>query len=249
MSKRCINCGKELKDSAKYCGKCGSKVEDEIKELKCRNCGYEIREDAKFCTNCGVPVESIDRSGATTTEKSEKVENYHRKFVKYSDKIKSNGKGFVKDIRNFKTLSKKKKWNVALILGGFLAIVILVFILFKPGVSDKVVSQAALEIAEQDYGYKLELTSYDIVDSFTAKGESINGDTVKAKMYLVIVEGNAKDEAGNVVETVKYGVTVVDPKKSGEYVVYDTTSEAQNCTDIENKEIEEMLKSGTAHLH
>lgn len=28
MSKVCINCGNELKDSAKFCGKCGAKVEE-----------------------------------------------------------------------------------------------------------------------------------------------------------------------------------------------------------------------------
>ena len=69
---------------------------------------------------------------------------------------------------------------------------------------------------------------------------------VKAKMYLVIIEAEAKDANGEVVERVKYGVSVVDPEKSG---AYSPMSQAQNCTGMENEEIKELLNSATASFH
>lgn len=152
-------------------------------------------------------------------------------------------------MKNYKKLSKKEKRNVLLGLGGILAVILVLFLIFKPEVSNNVVGQAAFQVAEQDYGYKLDLKSYNIVDSFTAKSKTIAGDTFKAKMYLVVVEGEAKDTNGQVVETVKYGVSVVDPRKSGKYVVYNQTSHAENCTEMDNIEIEELLRSATAGFH
>lgn len=263
MNKICTNCGNVLKDSAKFCCKCGSKaeevVQDEIKESICKKCGYQLQADAKFCSKCGEPSENIGQVGTSDTGQTKKgkfnqyqeMSNEERKdkVGKYANTVKDKGKRFVKDVKNYKTLSKKKKRNIIFALGGLVALAVIVFMLFSPSVSKDVVSQAALEIAEQDYGYKLELTSYNIVDSFTAKSKTISGESVKAKMYLVIIEGEAKDANGEVVETVKYGISVVDPKKSGGYVTYSQSSQAEECTGMENKEIEEMLRSATAAYH
>ena len=62
---KCRVCGKELKAGAKFCGKCGTKVEiqktDRLLESsnKCRVCGNELRHGAKFCPKCGTNVEKI----------------------------------------------------------------------------------------------------------------------------------------------------------------------------------------------
>lgn len=175
-------------------------------------------------------------------------ERYHSIRIPLDKKARA----LVGTIKNYKNLPKKKKRNLIIAFSGIVAAVAVVLILLIPnlsGVSDKVVSQAALQVAEKNYGYKLELNSYDIIDSFTAKSTSINGDSVKAKMYLVIVEATAKDDKGEVVETVKYGISVVDPKKSGESVSCSPMSQAQNFTGKENKEIEEELRSATAAFH
>lgn len=76
----CKNCGTELVEGAKFCRKCGAKVESEIpaddpkkvslkknvseekmnsNRLKnCPNCGAEIIEGMKFCQSCGTKLES-----------------------------------------------------------------------------------------------------------------------------------------------------------------------------------------------
>ena len=62
---KCRVCGKELKAGAKFCGKCGTKVEiqktNRLLESsnKCRVCGNELRHGAKFCPKCGTNVEKI----------------------------------------------------------------------------------------------------------------------------------------------------------------------------------------------
>ena len=51
----CPNCGEVLKDGAKFCAKCGCKIE---KECKCPKCGTLIKEGAKFCPVCGTKIVS-----------------------------------------------------------------------------------------------------------------------------------------------------------------------------------------------
>lgn len=52
--KKCISCGVELDDDARFCGECGTK-QPELKKT-CRNCGTEIPSGAKFCMECGTPT-------------------------------------------------------------------------------------------------------------------------------------------------------------------------------------------------
>ena len=61
---KCKVCGNELKDGAKFCVKCGTKVEvkqdkvpsGEKNEHKCSVCGKELKPGAKFCSKCGAKV-------------------------------------------------------------------------------------------------------------------------------------------------------------------------------------------------
>lgn len=60
----CPTCHNLLKEGAKFCGKCGTKIEqssgnDENKPGKtCSSCGNILKPDAKFCGKCGTPQES-----------------------------------------------------------------------------------------------------------------------------------------------------------------------------------------------
>lgn len=56
--KKCINCGADLIDTAKFCMECGVKQEEPKKY--CKECGEELVPAAKFCMNCGTPVNHID---------------------------------------------------------------------------------------------------------------------------------------------------------------------------------------------
>lgn len=53
----CPNCGNELKDTAKFCGKCGTKIEQappqSAAENQCVECGAPLKPGAKFCPKCG----------------------------------------------------------------------------------------------------------------------------------------------------------------------------------------------------
>ena len=54
--KTCPKCGKELKDTAKFCGGCGTKLEAApapAPEAVCPSCGNALRPGAKFCGKCG----------------------------------------------------------------------------------------------------------------------------------------------------------------------------------------------------
>ncbi len=57
--KNCLNCGEVLKDGAKFCAKCGCKIE---KECKCPKCGTAIKDGAKFCPMCGTKI-AVDNVG------------------------------------------------------------------------------------------------------------------------------------------------------------------------------------------
>jgi len=49
--KKCVNCGAELVDGAKFCFECGTKVQTD--KLVCTKCGAECPPAAKFCFECG----------------------------------------------------------------------------------------------------------------------------------------------------------------------------------------------------
>jgi NADH pyrophosphatase NudC (nudix superfamily) len=52
-------CGAEIYESAKFCGKCGKKVEVEkeaVAEKTCSRCGASISSEDRFCPNCGEKV-------------------------------------------------------------------------------------------------------------------------------------------------------------------------------------------------
>ena len=56
--KKCIKCGAELPDEAKFCGKCGAKQEPQktMGKIFCMNCGAECAPGQAFCFECGTEV-------------------------------------------------------------------------------------------------------------------------------------------------------------------------------------------------
>ncbi|MBR6386007.1 MAG: zinc ribbon domain-containing protein [Ruminococcus sp.] len=66
----CPSCGASIAKDAKFCDKCGAKIEfpaeAEVQPTKfCSECGEPISEDSKFCEKCG----------ASTEEKTENSES------------------------------------------------------------------------------------------------------------------------------------------------------------------------------
>lgn len=49
---KCIRCGNEVKTGQKFCGKCGTKIEE---GKICPSCGNKLSGKEKFCAECGHP--------------------------------------------------------------------------------------------------------------------------------------------------------------------------------------------------
>ena len=60
---KCIQCGQELEEGAKFCYSCGAKVQNTF----CSKCGAELPRDAKFCGSCG--SKTSDYSSFPTSDK------------------------------------------------------------------------------------------------------------------------------------------------------------------------------------
>jgi len=63
----CLQCGNEIKDGAKFCGKCGWAVPVTVVqeaaqvvpvEKRCASCGTALKDGAKFCPKCGGAVQA-----------------------------------------------------------------------------------------------------------------------------------------------------------------------------------------------
>ena len=47
---KCVKCNERLKDGAKFCSKCGTKIP------YCTGCGKLLVTKVRFCEDCGTPV-------------------------------------------------------------------------------------------------------------------------------------------------------------------------------------------------
>lgn len=64
-SRRCTNCGNELRADASFCGSCGANVEA-VAGTRCPSCGAELAPDAQFCGECGTSVNPAAVGGYAT---------------------------------------------------------------------------------------------------------------------------------------------------------------------------------------
>lgn len=63
---KCVHCGAEIKDGAKFCQACGAKQDVPTEERRfCKSCGAPLKPGAAFCTACGAKI---------TTEPQQKPE-------------------------------------------------------------------------------------------------------------------------------------------------------------------------------
>ena len=59
----CSNCGKENKDSVKFCAYCGNRFLEEVPSVKvCPACSKENAADKKFCIFCGTKFENVSEA-------------------------------------------------------------------------------------------------------------------------------------------------------------------------------------------
>lgn len=56
---KCVQCGAEIKDGAKFCQACGAKQDVPTEEKRfCKSCGAPLKPGAAFCTACGAKITS-----------------------------------------------------------------------------------------------------------------------------------------------------------------------------------------------
>lgn len=129
--KKCIKCGIQNVDQAKFCKKCGEPLpeasETPTKKF-CSNCGQPLKEGAQFCANCGKPVS-------------------------FSESVERNSVPFVENKEDLRPLPKKDKtlYVILGVIGVVLAIGVLVgvFSLFGSGSSGEDTVKEAAKIESQ----------------------------------------------------------------------------------------------------
>lgn len=66
----CPKCGSELREGAKFCGKCGTAIQPQPAVVKssltCPVCGKEIRSGARFCSSCGADLQNLPSENLPT---------------------------------------------------------------------------------------------------------------------------------------------------------------------------------------
>jgi len=63
---RCSKCGKDNKDTAKFCTGCGARL-----SRSCPQCGAAVPPEAKFCTECGSSLAGAASTAAPTPQPDE----------------------------------------------------------------------------------------------------------------------------------------------------------------------------------
>ncbi len=114
----CKTCGAELAENAKFCPKCGSKIEP---KHFCSSCGAELQSNAKFCPKCG----------SNQIEKTQ--QNVNQSVVQLKEQIQQNLKSPQTD-----SLSTKKR--VLGVLPNFFLILVCIsyFTSFYPSDYDSI---------------------------------------------------------------------------------------------------------------
>lgn len=130
MGKFCQKCGNELSDSAKFCSKCGSKYEEVGGEkIEAEQSGKRRIEQVADMASAG-----ISRAGTVIADGVEKGKEKFNEYQNMSDKqkkekaeqyvntAKEKSKEFAGDVKNFKTLPKRRKRKVIFIICGIIAV-------------------------------------------------------------------------------------------------------------------------------
>ncbi|MBI5729967.1 MAG: zinc-ribbon domain-containing protein [Ignavibacteriales bacterium] len=120
----CSDCNTDVKESDKYCPKCGADLSDEIEEnsfleiMFCTKCGAKNKDGFNFCSSCGSPIQKaplndlpkekvediLNKSPVETKiEKSEKP--YYELF------IQENASYYLSSWELIESTNSKYSWN------------------------------------------------------------------------------------------------------------------------------------------
>lgn len=118
---KCQNCGKEIPDTAKVCGYCGTRQERKPETKTCPNCQSEVPLASNVCGHCG-----FNFTGKISQEPVVSKKAPPREQVARPVKVKAEAP---KDFKVAKTRMGKPKWLVpALIAAAGVVVLIVLFI-------------------------------------------------------------------------------------------------------------------------
>ena len=88
----CKNCGGEIADTAKFCLKCGTKVE---RHPFCPNCGTELKPNTKFCPSCGAAlIRQTQMQGVQSASKNQGLFFYGQNFSSNTNTLPKKERSF-----------------------------------------------------------------------------------------------------------------------------------------------------------
>ena len=131
VKRMCQKCGHELDEKMKFCPKCGTLMtnSEKVNQNEKRNIGKTVDMVSE-----GIPqaVTTITEGLKKGKEKFNEYQNLseeekREKKQQYIESTKEKSAEFVGDVKNFKTLPKKRKKKVIFTIGGILVLLLIFF--------------------------------------------------------------------------------------------------------------------------
>ena len=93
LSSKCLKCGTDNNEGAKFCAKCGEKIEQIQKSelYNCPSCGKNNPKNAVFCSECGEPIKS-ESTKESDLEDLEKLAELKEKGIITEDEFQAKKK-------------------------------------------------------------------------------------------------------------------------------------------------------------
>lgn len=179
----CKTCGAELAENAKFCPKCGSKIEP---KQFCSSCGAELQPNAKFCPKCGSNQleKSQPAASQTVVQNKDSVQQNQKSIETENILTKEN----IKVHHNSKPKSKKKKW----IIIGVIAFIVLVGIVLISGTEEQSSSSSGSVGSGSEENTVTDYVAYENTNNFYDYMESCISRYEKVHVFLLSDENNKK---------------------------------------------------------
>jgi len=178
---KCPSCQFDNREGAKFCKKCGLKL-----ELKCPSCGYTCQSDSIFCDECG---HDLKESQKTSPVNYEEPKSYTPKFL--AEKIlttRSSIEGerklvtvFFADVANYTNLSEKlDPEEVHQIMDGAFKILMDEIHRFEGTINqftgDGVMALFGAPVAHEDHAQRACYAALSVQNTINAYGQKIKAD-------------------------------------------------------------------------
>lgn len=151
MERICKQCGNRLGEDANFCDECGSKYEEFCTTDNKENLEHFAQIVSEGTSKVGTVIASGLEKGKEKLNEFQNMSREERKEKanEYAALAKEQGKAFVEDVKNFKTLSKKKQKKTISILVCTIMLICLLLSMFLGGIGLRSLSpEQKIELAK-----------------------------------------------------------------------------------------------------